>query len=101
MATHGVSIPSALDTPTTFSATQNVSFRIQDGPGLGRTRSMVFGMPATPLTAARTFAPPGPFVETPRGPGTLYRGSLVDVLTGQTRIKQTTTYFNLRLVSDR
>ena len=101
MAANGVTVPSPSGTGTVFGATEDVSFQIQDGPGAGRTCSMVFGTPQSAATAAETFAAMGQFVETPLGLGTIYRGTDAVVLIGGTTTQGSVTYLNLRLVAER
>ena len=101
LVANGITIPSPEGTATLFSATEDVSFQIQDGPGQGRTCSMVFGTPDSPQTVGRGFAGLGQFVETPFGPGTLYRDTDSVVLIGASSVQGTTTYLNLRLLSER
>lgn len=101
LVANGITIPSPEGTATQFSATEDVSFQIQDGPGKGRTCSMVFGTPDSPQTVTRGFAGLGQFVETPLGPGTLYRDTQSVVLIGASSAQGRITYLNLRLLSER
>ena len=101
MASNGITVPSRSGTATVYSATEDVSFQLQDGPGAGRTCSMVFGTTQSAATAANTFAVIGQFVETPLGLGTIYRGTHAVVLIGGKSIQGPTTYLNLRLLSER
>ena len=101
MAANGITVPSPSGTATVYSATEDVSFQVQDGPGAGRTCSMVFGTIQTAEAAATTFAAIGQFVETPLGLGTIYRGTNAVVLIGGNATQGPTTYLNLRLLSER
>ena len=101
MAANGITMPSPRGTPTMFSLTEDVSFQLQDGPGQGRTCSMVFGTTDAPQQTTATFATMGQFVETPLGPGTIYRNTTAVVLIGGSTPQGRVTLFNLRLLSDR
>lgn len=101
MTANGITVPSPSGTATVYSATQDVSFQVQDGPGAGRTCSMVFGTTQSAATAADTFSVLGQFVETPLGLGTIYRGTNAVVLIGGNSTQGPTTYLNLRLLSER
>ena len=87
--------------PTIYSPTEDVSFQVQDGPGQGRTCSMVFGTTETVQAARAGFSVMGQFVETPLGPGALYRRTQAVVLIGRNAVQGDTTYLNLRLLSER
>ncbi len=101
MAANGITVPSPTGTATVYSATEDVSFQVQDGPGAGRTCSMVFGTPHSAANAASTFSAVGQFVETPLGLGTIYRGTNAVVLIGGSSTQGNTNYLNLRLLSER
>ena len=101
MAVNGITVPSHSGTATVYSPAEDVSFQLQDGPGAGRTCSMVFGTTQSAASAANTFSALGQFVETPFGPGTLYRRSQAVVLIGRNAVQGDTTYLNLRLLSER
>jgi hypothetical protein len=101
MTANGIAVPSPDGTATVYSASQDVSFQIQDGPGAGRTCSMVFGTTEPPQAAAVAFASLGQFVETPLGPGTIYRNTQAVVLIGGSATQGPITYLNLRLLSER
>lgn len=101
MGRNGINIIEGDDVLTLFSPTEDVSFQLQDGPGQGRTCSMVFGTTETVQAARAGFSVMGQFVETPLGPGTLYRNSQAVVLIGRYAVQGTTTYLNLRLLSER
>ena len=101
MAANGITVPSPSGTATVYSATEDVSFQLQDGPGAGRTCSMVFGTTQSAASAASTFSAFGQFVETPLGLGTIYRNTNAVVLIGGSSTQGPTTYLNLRLLSER
>ncbi len=101
MAANGITVPSPEGSATVYSATQDVSFQIQDGPGQGRTCSMAFGTTDPPHVAAPAFAAFGQFVETPLGLGTIYRNTQAVVLIGGSSTQGDITYLNLRLLSER
>ena len=101
MGRNGINISEGDDLLTLFSPTEDVSFQLQDGPGQGRTCSMVFGTTETVQAARAGFSVMGQFVETPLGPGTLYRNSQAVVLIGRDAVQGSTTYLNLRLLSER
>ena len=101
LAANGITVPSPTGTATVYSATEDVSFQVQDGPGAGRTCSMVFGTAQSAATAVNGFAIIGQFVETPLGRGTIYRTTNAVVLIGGSSTQGRITYFNLRLLSER
>jgi hypothetical protein len=77
MAANGITLRSRSGTATMFSATENVSFQIQDGPGFGKGCSMVFMPRDSAANLNRAVAALGP---TQPGVGTRYRGRNVLVL---------------------
>jgi hypothetical protein len=101
MGRNGINQSEGDDGLTLFSPTEDVSFQVQEGPGQGRTCSMVFGTTETVQAARTGFSVLGQFVETPLGPGTLYRNSQAVVLIGRNAVQGDTTYLNLRLLSER
>lgn len=102
MARVGVTQPSPLGTSTMYSQTEDVSFQIVEGPGLGKTCSMVFGTTQRESAVMAELGNIGPIMQTPMGKAALYRGkkSLMLVSGGDKRVGNT-TYFNLRLLSER
>jgi hypothetical protein len=102
MASNGIAAPSPLGTPTVYSATEDVSFQIQDGPGLGKTCSMVFGSPQREAAVLAALTAIGPFKRTAMGTATVYRGGSALVLfSGETQKSGTTSYYNIRMLSAR
>jgi hypothetical protein len=101
MAANGITVASSQGTASVYSATEDVSFQIQDGPGQGRTCSMVFGTTNPPPNAASALSGLGQFVETPLGPGAIYRNTTAVVLIGNRSEPGPVTYLNLRLLSER
>lgn len=101
MAENGINVVTADRLPTLFSRTEAVSFQLQLGPGPARTCSMVFGTTETVQAPRAGFAVMGQFIETPLGPGTMYRNTQSVVLIGRNAVQGDTTYLNLRLLSER
>jgi hypothetical protein len=101
MGRNGINLSEGDDVLTFYSPTEDISFQVQDGPGQGRTCSMVFGTTETVQAAQTGFSVLGQFVETPLGPGTLYRNTQAVVLIGRNAVQGDTTYLNLRLLSER
>lgn len=101
MAENGINQVTSDRIPTLFSQTEDVSFQLQLGPGPSRICSMVFGTTETAEAARAGFAVTGQFFDTPVGPGAVYRGTHAITLIGGTALQGTTTYLNLRLLSER
>lgn len=101
MAENGINQMTSDRIPTLFSQTEEVSFQLQLGPGPSRICSMVFGTTETAQAARAGFAVTGQFFDTPVGPGAVYRGTHAITLIGGTALQGTTTYLNLRLLSER
>ena len=101
MAANGVAVASPFGTPTVYSATEDVSFQIQDGPGFGKTCSMVWGTQDRLDVVFNTLMAIGKFRPTDIGVMALYRGQQRLVILNDGRQKSgTTTYYNLKLLSD-
>ncbi|MEM9584562.1 MAG: hypothetical protein AAGA08_15745 [Pseudomonadota bacterium] len=99
MAANRVVVPSPLGTNTTFHQSGNVSFNIVDGPGSGKTCSMVVSTNASKAKIRAATAKLGPFKSTALGKAAAYKGTLV-LLQKESRIENK-NYFNLRLLSAR
>ena len=97
----GVNVPSPLGTTTLYGKTEDVSLQIKDGPGFGKTCSFVFVSTAPTEDVLTELTKIGPFMNTPFGPGTLYRGQRALVLLNAEKKSGNKTYYNLRLLSDR
>jgi hypothetical protein len=112
-ATCGASLPNfgTIDTtlrasgitgPNQTSLAEDVSVRIQDGPGDGRTCAMTFGTTDPEPAVRSTFSTLGTFQQTPLGTATKYRGrNAIVIYSGETRRIGATGYVTLRLLSER
>jgi hypothetical protein len=102
MAANGITAPSPEGTPTIYSATEDLSFQLQAGPGLGRTCSMVFGSKDNEGTVLSALSRFGTFGPTPFGIATTYRGrAALVIFSGAAQRIGTTRYYNVRLLSER
>jgi hypothetical protein len=79
MAANGITLTSAIGTSTRYSATEEVSFKIIDGPGLGKSCSMVFQTSGSPASLRSAVNALGPSADTAMGRAILYRGRNVIV----------------------
>ena len=98
---NGVSVPSPFGTPTIYSGTEDLSFQVQDGPGFGKTCSMVFGSTQPKATVMAGVSQINPFRPSDIGLMALYRDQqrLVLFVDGGSAVGKT-HYYNLRLLSD-
>jgi hypothetical protein len=102
MKANGITAPSPTGTPTMYSTTEDASFQIQDGPGLGKTCSMVFGSTDSQDAVLSALSRLGRFQATPFGPATTYRGrGALVIFAGATRGAGSRTYYNIRMFSER
>lgn len=101
MAANGIAIPSPKGTATVYSATEDVSFHIQKGPGFGNTCSMVWGTGDARSSVLASISAINPFMNSEIGMITRYRNQrrLVLFSGGDSRIGNT-SYYNLKLLSD-
>ncbi|MEM8850425.1 MAG: hypothetical protein AAGE03_10355 [Pseudomonadota bacterium] len=88
-------------TGTVFSTTRDLSLKILDGPGEGRTCSMVFSTIDSAAQTRQVFEQLGPFTDGPSGTGTLYRGRNALVLFRPAGGSGASSYYNIRLLSER
>lgn len=94
----------ALATGTTSmrSATEEVSFRLADGPGDGKTCAMIFATPEGPDAVKAAFATLGVFKDTPLGLATKYRGRpAIFIYDGPGQQIGGAQYYTVRLLSER
>lgn len=97
---NGFTRPSPQGTAALYSETENVSFQISDGPGMGKTCSMVVA--SQPSAAALRAAVMGSGAkDTPLGTTALYPNTAALVLEGRTTREGGLIYANYRLLSDR
>ena len=93
-------ITDAAQTGTFYSSRENLSFKITDGPGAGKTCSMVFATQDDTEAFVRAAFTLGAFQETQLGLAAPYRGSIV-LLGDRPTSVGSVTYHNLRLLSQR
>ncbi|MGL5009605.1 MAG: hypothetical protein ACRC6I_06950 [Paracoccaceae bacterium] len=97
----GITTPTA-GTTTLRSPTEDVSFRLQDGPGDGKTCAMAFGSTDTPDAVKTAFTALGAFRETPLGLATKYRGRpAIFIYDGPAQQIGGLQYYAVRLLSER
>jgi hypothetical protein len=102
MAANGITARSPEGTPTIYSATEDLSFQIQNGPGLGQTCSMVFGSKDSEGTVLSALSRFGAFGPSPFGLAAPYRGrATLVIFSGEVQRIGTTRYYNVRLLSER
>ena len=75
MAKVGVTKKNA-ETGTVYSEAEDLSFRIMDGPGMGKSCSMVFIARDSPEQVAEALPKLAPFQESPFGPMTVLEGNI-------------------------
>jgi hypothetical protein len=93
---------SGITGPNQTSLTEDVSVRLQEGPGDGKTCAMTFGTTDPEPAVRATIGALGTFQQTPLGVATKYRGrNAILIYSGETRRIGTTGYFTLRLLSER
>jgi hypothetical protein len=84
------------------SPTEDVSVRLQDGPGDGKTCAITFGTTDPEPAVRAAFGALGTFQQTPLGVAAKYRGrNAIVIYSGETRRIGATGYFTLRLLSER
>ena len=91
---------SPLGTPTTYSQTENASFKIENGPGFGKSCSMVVATQSSPA-AVRAALMPGKPMATPFGLAAIYANTGALIVEGPTNRDGGLNYVNYRLFSDR
>lgn len=97
---NGITVAS--EATTMRSPTEDVSFRLQDGPGDGKTCAMVFGATDDAATIRAAFASLGAFKETPLGTATKYRGrAAIFIYDGPAQQIGGVQYYTVRLLSER
>jgi hypothetical protein len=82
MAQVGVTKKNA-ETGTVYSETEDLSFRIMDGPGMGKSCSMVFITGDSPEQVADALPKVAPFQDSPFGPMTVLEGSIAVIYVAQ------------------
>jgi hypothetical protein len=81
---------------------EEVSFRLQDGPGDGKTCAMTFASPDGPEAVKTAFTTLGAFRETPLGLATKYRGrQAIFIYDGPGQQVGGAQYYTVRLLSER
>ncbi len=84
------------------SATEEVSFRLQDGPGDGKTCAMIFAASDGPDAVKAAFETLGAFKQTPLGLATKYRGrAAILIYDGPGQQIAAVQYYTVRLLSER
>jgi hypothetical protein len=87
---------------TLRSASEEVSFRLADGPGDGKTCAMTFASPDGEGAVRTAFATLGAFKETPLGLATKYRGrAAIFIYDGPGQQIGGLQYYTVRLLSER
>jgi hypothetical protein len=87
---------------TLQSASEDVSFRLQDGPGDGKTCAMTFASADGPDAVKTAFASLGAFKETPLGLATKYRRrAAIFIYDGPGQQVGGAQYYTVRLLSER
>jgi hypothetical protein len=82
MAQVGVTKKNA-ETGTIYSETEDLSFRIMDGPGMGKSCSMVFITDASPEQVADALPKLASFQDSPLGPMTVLEGNIAVIYVAQ------------------
>lgn len=100
MAAFGITAQLLAGSDTIHSPTKQISFKILDGPGLGKTCSMVFATQERPATVQAAFNKLGTFIESSLGRGTFYADRAL-VLQPEATRRGGGTYYNLRMLSER
>jgi hypothetical protein len=92
----------ASGTTTMSSASEEVSFRLADGPGDGKTCAMTFATTEGPDAVKATFGSLGTFKDTPLGSATKYRGrNAILIYDGPGQQIAGAQYYTVRLLSER
>jgi hypothetical protein len=87
---------------TLQSTSEDVSFRLQDGPGDGKTCAMTFASADGPEAVKSAFASLGTLRETPLGLATKYRGrQAIFIYDGPGQQVGGAQYYTVRLLSER
>jgi hypothetical protein len=87
---------------TLRSANEEVSFRLNDGPGDGKTCAMTFASPDGPDAVKAAFTTLGAFKDTPLGLATKYRGrAAIFIYDGPGQQVAGLQYYTVRLLSER
>lgn len=89
-------------TGTVFNPTENLSFRIIDGPGSGRTCSMAFATTESRRTVFNAYTQAfGEIRPSPFGQTAVYRGRPALMIFGEARRVGNLNYFGIQLLSER
>jgi hypothetical protein len=95
-------ITTATQTNAMRGAAEEVSFRLADGPGDGKTCAMTFASPDGLEAVKAAFATLGAFKETPLGLATKYRGRpAIFIYDGPGQQVGGVQYYTVRLLSER
>jgi hypothetical protein len=95
-------ITQATEATTMRSATEEVSFRLQDGPGDGKTCAMTFASSDGAEAVKAAFTSLGAFKQTPLGLATKYRGRpAIFIYDGPAQQIGPLQYYAVRLLSER
>jgi hypothetical protein len=101
-ALRGNGLTVATQTNAMRSATEDVSFRLQDGPGDGKTCAMTFASNDGTEAVKAAFTTLGTFRETPLGLATKYRGrQAIFIYDGPGQQVGGVQYYTVRLLSER
>lgn len=100
MRANGITITT--QTNATRAVAEEVSFRLQDGPGDGKTCAMTFGSTDGADAVKSAFATLGAFKDTPLGLATKYRGRpAIFIYDGPGQQIGAVQYYTVRLLSER
>ena len=99
MKKHGVT--NVAKTGTVFSTKENLSIKIVDGPGFGKTCSLAFATKENRPSYIKATSKLGTFVQTPFGEGTLYQNRSVIVTRSSGTKRGSISYYNLKMLSER
>ncbi len=100
MAAQGFTRSSPMGTATIYSRTENASFQIKDGPGLGKTCSMVVATKDAPATVKASVRGTKIF-QTMGSDAALYNGGKALILHQPPQKSDGLTYMNFQMLSER
>lgn len=103
MAANGFTQPSPLGTPTVYSTTEDASVQIMDGPGLGKTCSVVIGTKDSPEAVRRAVLGTEQFTTGTSAPGVsaLYKSRKVLITSLPPMNTDGVTYMGFKMLSER
>ncbi|MEM8592951.1 MAG: hypothetical protein AAGF13_10535 [Pseudomonadota bacterium] len=96
---NGINQPSPGNSTTKFHPSGRLSFKVLDGPGVGKTCSMVFETTESKAQVDAALAELGNFRDSSLGTATLYKDTLV--LTREPTAFEGRSVYNLRMLSRR